>query len=153
MPIALRWGDMDAYGHVNNVEILRLIEEARVRVIWRSDDPRENLPTAVLDPGVGDVLTVVARLETEYLAQMPYSRAPIDVEVWFGAIGGASFEMCYEVYSSARIEPRVLFARSVVTMVTVTAADGRPIRLPESCRAAWADYTEDPVTFTRRSRA
>ena len=153
MPVALRWGDMDAYGHVNNVEILRLIEEARVRVIWRSDDPEQDLRTAMLDPGVGDVLTVVARLETEYLAQMPYSKAPVDVEVWFGAIGGASFDMCYEVYSPAGVEPRVLFARSVVTMVTVTAADGRPTRLPESCRAAWADYTGDPVTFTRRSRA
>lgn len=144
---------MDAYGHVNNVEILRLIEEARVRVIWRADDPAENLPTAVLHPGVGDVLTVVARLETEYLAQVPYSRAPVEVEVWFGAIGGASFDMCYEVYSPAGVEPRVLFARSVVTMVTVTAVDGRPTRLPESCRTAWADYTEGPLMFSRRSRA
>jgi acyl-CoA thioester hydrolase len=153
VPIALRWADMDAYGHVNNVEILRLVEEARVRVIWSADDPAESLPTAVLDPGVGDVLTVVARLETEYLAQMPYSRAPVEVEVWFGAIGGASFDMCYEVYSPAGMEPRVLFARSVVTMVTVSAAEGRPTRLPESCRAAWADYTEDAVTLSRRSRA
>ncbi len=144
---------MDAYGHVNNVEILRLVEEARVRVIWSSDEPGENLPTAVLDPAVGEVLTVVARLETEYLAQMPYSRAPAELEVWFGAIGGASFDMCYEVYSPAGVEPRVLYARSVVTMVTVRTADGRPIRLPNSCRDAWADYTEDPVIFTRRSRA
>lgn len=28
--IHLRWGDMDAYGHVNNVQIVRLMEEARV---------------------------------------------------------------------------------------------------------------------------
>ncbi|MDJ0335557.1 hotdog domain-containing protein [Salinibacterium sp. G-O1] len=144
---------MDAYGHINNVVILRLVEEARVRVIWRSEDPAENLPTAVLDPAVGVVMTVVARLETEYLAQMPYSRAPAELEVWFGAIGGASFDMCYEVYSPIGVEPRVLYARCVVTMVTVTAADGRPTRLPDTCRDAWADYTEDPVIFTRRSRA
>ena len=68
MPVALRWGDMDAYGHVNNVEILRLIEEARVRVIWRTDGAGENLSTAVLDPGVGDVLTVV--LVVELLAML-----------------------------------------------------------------------------------
>src|SRR5699024_8345566 len=29
--IVLRWGDMDAYGHVNNVQYHRLLEEARVR--------------------------------------------------------------------------------------------------------------------------
>ena len=27
-----RWGDMDAYGHVNNVAILSLLEEARIAV-------------------------------------------------------------------------------------------------------------------------
>lgn len=123
-----------------------------MRVIWRGDDPAQNLPTAVLDPGVGSIWTVVARLETEYVAQMPYVRRPVDVEVWFGAIGGASFDMSYELYSPAGEEPRVLFARAEVTMVTVTAADGRPTRIPQTYRAAWADYTEEPVTFTRRSR-
>ncbi|HIZ99270.1 MAG TPA: thioesterase family protein, partial [Candidatus Janibacter merdipullorum] len=29
--VVLRWGDMDAYGHVNNVQYHRLLEEARVR--------------------------------------------------------------------------------------------------------------------------
>ena len=30
LEIPLRWGDMDAYGHINNVQIVRLMEEARV---------------------------------------------------------------------------------------------------------------------------
>ena len=30
VPVQLRWSDMDAYAHVNNVEMLRLLEEARV---------------------------------------------------------------------------------------------------------------------------
>ena len=28
--VPLRWSDMDAYGHVNNVQYLRLLEDARV---------------------------------------------------------------------------------------------------------------------------
>jgi acyl-CoA thioester hydrolase len=144
---------MDAYGHVNNVEILRLIEEARVRVLWRSNGSADNLPTAVLDPGTDDTWTVVARLEAEYLAQMPYLRQPIDIEVWFGAIGGASVDMSFELFSPAGVAPRVLYARAAVTLVTVTAADGRPTRIPPSFRAAWADFTEEPVAFARRSRA
>jgi acyl-CoA thioester hydrolase len=28
--VPMRWGDMDAYGHINNVEILRILEEARI---------------------------------------------------------------------------------------------------------------------------
>ena len=34
MPVALRWADLDAYGHVNNVEVLRLLEEARIAAFW-----------------------------------------------------------------------------------------------------------------------
>ncbi|WP_349361683.1 thioesterase family protein [Paenarthrobacter sp. PH39-S1] len=26
----MRWGDMDAYGHINNVEVIRILEEARI---------------------------------------------------------------------------------------------------------------------------
>ncbi|HWL60323.1 MAG TPA: acyl-CoA thioesterase, partial [Microbacteriaceae bacterium] len=34
VPIQLRWGDLDAQAHVNNVTMLKLLEEARVRVLW-----------------------------------------------------------------------------------------------------------------------
>ena len=31
--VALRWSDMDAYAHINNVQFLRLLEDARVIAI------------------------------------------------------------------------------------------------------------------------
>lgn len=31
----LRWSDMDAYGHVNNVVFLRYLEEARIDFLFR----------------------------------------------------------------------------------------------------------------------
>ena len=34
VPIRLRWSDLDAYGHVNNAEMLRLLEEARIQAFW-----------------------------------------------------------------------------------------------------------------------
>ena len=42
-----RWGDMDAYGHVNNVAILSLLEEARIAVFGpppSSGQKPQNLP-------------------------------------------------------------------------------------------------------------
>lgn len=123
-----------------------------MRVIWKGDDPSQDLPTAMLEGSLGSVWTVVASMETQYLNQMPYVRQPVDVEVWFGSIGGASFDMSYELFSPAGVQPRVLYARVAMTMVTVTAADGRPTRIPATYRAAWADYVEEPVIITRRSR-
>ena len=53
--VPLRWSDMDAYGHVNNVQFLRLLEDARVTGFqeWFGQD-RALLEEGVL-VGQGDV--------------------------------------------------------------------------------------------------
>jgi len=156
IPIPLRWGDLDAYGHINNVEMLRLLEEARVRSFWRADDLASDgdpglPPTAVLDlTADSTVWSLVSRSEIEYLVPMPYSRAPIDVEVWIGRLGGASLDICFELYSPIGVEPRVLYARAATEIVTVDAASGRPTRIPALLREQWAAYVEPPLAFTRR---
>jgi len=154
IPIPLRWGDLDAYGHINNVETLRLIEEARVRAFWRSADADADpnpQPTALLDlTADSSVWSLVSRSEVEYLIPMPYSRAPIDVEVWLGRLGGASIEICFELYSPAGVEPRVLYARAATSIVTVDAAYGRPTRIPAQLREQWAPYMEEPLHLSRR---
>jgi acyl-CoA thioester hydrolase len=131
--------------------VLRLIEEARVRAFWRSEVPETDLPSAVLElDAAAPVWSLVARLETEYLAPMPYTRAPIDVEVWIGSLGGASIEICFELFSPEGSDPRVLYARSATTIVLVSAETGRPTRIPDHLRDAWAPYIEEPLVFTRR---
>jgi len=171
IPIPLRWGDLDAYGHINNVEMLRLLEEARVRSFWRADDsatddtPADDTatanaasdggsglpPTAVLDLTADSTTwSLVSRSEIEYLVPMPYSRAPIDIEVWIGRLGGANIEIFFELYSPTGIVPRVLYARAVTAIVTVDAASGRPTRIPALLRERWAPYIEETVAFTRR---
>jgi acyl-CoA thioester hydrolase len=154
IPLPLRWGDLDAYGHINNVETLRLIEEARVRAFWRSADADADpnpQPTAVLDLTADSTIwSLVSRSEVEYLVPMPYTRAPIDVEVWLGRLGGASIEICFELYSPEGVEPRVLYARAATAIVTVDAASGRPMRIPAHLREQWAPYIEQPLTFSRR---
>jgi acyl-CoA thioester hydrolase len=150
IPIALRWSDFDAYAHVNNAEMLRLLEEARIQAFWRPDDG-DGADTALLDARPGaETISLIARQEIEYVAPIPYMRAPIDVELWIGRIGGASAEICYELYSPAGVLPRVLFTRAVTTLVMVTAASGRPTRIPDALRAAWEPYVEPPVVFTKR---
>ena len=154
IPIPLRWGDLDAYGHINNVETLRLIEEARVRAFWRGADADADpnpQPTAVLDlTADSQIWSLVSRSEVEYLIPMPYTRAPIDVEVWLGRLGGASIEICFELFSPSGVEPRVLYARAATSIVTVDAASGRPTRIPALLRELWAPYIEEPLRFTRR---
>ena len=157
VPIHLRWGDFDAYQHVNNAEMLHLLEEARIQTFWRPDvhdgavqDP-EAPPTAVIDarPGAA-VVSLIARQEVEYLLPIPYQRRPLDVELWIGRIGGASLEIGYEVFSPEGQEPRLLYTRAATTLVMVELATGRPVRIPDEYREAWEPYVEAPIEFARR---
>ena len=78
IPIHLRWGDLDAFNHVNNTSMLKLLEEARVRAFWRPGEGEHGPSTAVLSSGLdAGVITLVARQEIEYLAPVPYQRHPL----------------------------------------------------------------------------
>ena len=150
--IPLRWSDFDAYAHVNNAEMLRLLEEARIQAFWRPDEGSDpGADTAILDARPGaETISLIARQEIEYLAPIPYMRAPIDIEMWIGRIGGASLEICYELFSPVGVTPRVLFTRAATTLVMVTAATGKPQRIGDELRALWQPYVEPPVQFTKR---
>lgn len=155
VPVQLRWSDLDAYAHVNNVEMLRLLEEARIEVFWAhpvaADPPaaRPARPTAILDATPGSATaTLVAHLEVEYLVPLTYRRDPVVVVLWLGRLGGASLEICYEVTDQAG----TVYARATTTMVLVDVATNRPRRITDAERAAWAPFVEEPVTLRRARR-
>jgi acyl-CoA thioester hydrolase len=150
VPIHLRWGDLDAFGHVNNATMLRLLEEARVRTFW-APAPGDGtpLPTAVLPAGPeADTLSLIAHQEIEYLSPVPYSAEPIRVEMWFSRIGGASIEICYEV-RSPESHAEATYARATAVLVLVDAETLAPRRLTSRERSAWEPYLGDRVEFRR----
>jgi acyl-CoA thioester hydrolase len=155
VPIPLRWGDLDAFNHVNNTAMLKLLEEARVRVFWRPE-PGEDAPaTAVLESGIhAGVLTLIARQEIEYYAPVPYGRHPLDVQLWFSHLGGSSIEVCYDVCSplatATDAAPQSVYARAATTVVKVDAVTGRPLRLSTQEREAWSPYLGPAASFTHR---
>ncbi len=142
VPVQLRWGDLDAYNHVNNVSMMRVLEEARVRAFWAPEhDGDERHPTSVF-PREGDSHSVIAGHRIEYLRQVEYQRAPLDVQLWLSRVGGASFEIGYEVFS---VEG--LAVRASSTLVLVRRDTGAPRRLTAAERDAWAAYHGEPVEF------
>lgn len=151
VPIHLRWGDLDAFNHVNNTSMLKLLEEARVRAFWKAEEGETAPPTAVLNSGIeAGTLTLIARQEIEYLAPVPYQRRPLEVQMWFGKLGGSSLEVCYEVYTDPANETRVLYARSTAVIVLVDAQSGRPKLITPEMREAWTPYIGEPITYAHR---
>lgn len=160
VPTVMRFSDLDAYGHVNNVAMLRFFEDARVRAFWAGDPEEEDhlepgpfADTAVLrsKPGEG-TLSVLAHQEIEYLAQIPFLRSPLDIQLWIGRIGGASIDMYYEVHSPVTAKEHTLYARAATTLVLVDAETGRPRRVTDEERKAWEPYLGEPLQFRRGSR-
>src|SRR5450755_3067330 len=107
----LRRSDMDAYGHVNNVQFLRLIEDARVVAFAAagSDDGGSVVETGLL----------VARSEIEYVEPLVYRTDPVAIDLWVTDLAGASFEMGYEVLDEQGRDgarPHI-YARASTTLV------------------------------------
>ena len=151
VPVPLRWSDIDAYQHVNNAAMLGLLEQVRVEALWATTEDRGGSGAAVLDGSLESAtLTLVAHQEVEYLRPIPYHRRPLDCELWIGRLGGASLDLCYEVWSPVGVEPRELTTRAATTVVLVDAATQRPRRITPEERAAWTPYLEPPVAFSKR---
>ena len=152
LSIPMRWSDLDAYGHVNNVRLLTILEEARIKAFWVQDKSEAAADVELSkaakiftgDRGSG-TMTVIAAQRVEYLRPVEWTGDDLVVDLWLGAIGGASMEVCYEVYSA----DGDLVAIATTTMVVVDAEHGAPQRIPEEDRAELTRLLEEPVTFRR----
>lgn len=98
--VPLRWGDMDAYGHINNVEVLRVLEEARIRAFGAPAHTGRPVgePLAPLFnelPRDGQALVVEHRVR--YLASLEYRDVPAEIDVWVTQLKGAGLTLAYEI--------------------------------------------------------
>ncbi|MEV4411935.1 thioesterase family protein [Catellatospora sp. NPDC049609] len=115
---ALRWSDLDAYGHVNNARFLTLYEEARVAMMFVG--AREAGVTS-FEEGI-----VVSRHEVDYLRPVDYGD-PVRIELWITDLRPSRFTVCYELFDGDLLASR---ARSV--LVPYDLVRQRPRRLSES---------------------
>lgn len=151
--VVLRWGDVDAYGHVNNVEVLRLLEEARIRAFWSAAGASSEQPsTAVIDGGPSSqTLMYISRHEVEYRRPLVYQRDPVEIQLWIADIGGASLDIAYEIRAVGDHESACIVAETTVAFVD--AQTRRPRRISSDERAAWRPYLEARPRMGRRSRS
>lgn len=147
--IELRWGDQDAYGHINNVAFPRYLEEARVRTFWRGSGREQ---TGMEHHFRGDdpdgPKMLVANQQIEFLQVLEYSDSPITVELWIGRLGGSSLELHTEILDGSAPERRVV-ARAITTVVIVNGATMRPQRLSEEGRASVEPWMDEPLQMRR----
>ena len=119
--IPVRWGDLDAFNHVNNANYLRYLEEARVQ--W--------LHTLADDWGEVNAAPVMAAVQLNY--RMPISW-PGDVIVTqsIARVGSTSLTIAIRIESA---DGSVLHADGEVVLVWIDRVSGQPVPLPDVLRA------------------
>ncbi|HEX8344057.1 MAG TPA: thioesterase family protein [Actinoplanes sp.] len=124
--VALRWSDMDAYGHVNNARFLTLYEEARAAMFFVAARA-----TGVwsLEEGI-----VIARHEIDYLRPVDYGD-PVRIEMWISELRVASFTVAYEMF-----DDDVLASRASSVCAPFNLTEQRPRRLSEAEREFLLPY-------------
>jgi acyl-CoA thioester hydrolase len=116
--VPMRWSDLDAYQHVNNVVFLRYLQEARVDMLF-IHAPAHG--AEALTEGI-----VIARHEIEYLAPLSLRPAPVRVETWVTKLSRASFGLGYEVVDVEPDGRRSPYVRAASILVPYDLANERP---------------------------
>ena len=120
MPV--RWGDMDALGHVNNTVYFRYMEQARIE--WLE----------AVHHGVGraqDEAAVIINASCTFLVPIAYP-ATVEIRMSVGKPGRTSLPTHYEIRCMG---DDTLYAEGVAKLVWFTPSSGKSAPLPDRIRA------------------
>jgi len=116
----VRWGDLDAFMHVNNAAYLTYIQEARVDFTVYSRQ-RSNLQPVLIE-------MVVAHADIDYINPIYDAGIEIDIDVWVSKIGTSSFVLQYELSKAGTIYAK---AKTVQVTVSMDTKSSRPVNEQE----------------------
>ena len=120
--IPMRWGDMDAYGHINNTVYFRFMEQARVE--WL-----EAMDVQVRPGGLGPV---IINASCTFLIPLTYP-GTVECRMLAGPSGRSSVPTYHEFRIAG--DP-VLYAEGAAKIVWMNPSTGKSVSLPDAVRAA-----------------
>ena len=116
--IPIRWGDMDAYGHVNNTVYFRFMEQARVEWI-------EAMQVLVRPGGDGPV---IINASCTFLKPMTYP-GTVELRTYVGHAGRSSVPTYVEMLIDGE-----LYAEGAAKVVWMNTQTGKSAPIPEHVR-------------------
>ncbi|MDR0960219.1 MAG: acyl-CoA thioesterase [Propionibacteriaceae bacterium] len=130
--VPLRWGDLDAQGHINNARFTDYVQEARHEFLHSLTK-------------IGDLVggMVVVKQQVDYRAPARFSTTPIHVETSLSDVGYTNFELAFTLRQG---ETEVAVARTV--MCPYNLVTGAPQRVSKEARQLMGEIKE-PVEALR----
>lgn len=142
---ATRLEDLNVGGHVDNLRILRAVDEARNVFLGV---PRAGL-AGVFDGFGAHVTPFVVAHRVEYRAEVGYAAEPLEVALWVCRVGRTSLDVAAEV-RQAPGEPLAVLASTSVVLLTLGAGPHdrpSPWVVTDAAREALAAYQHEPPVF------
>jgi acyl-CoA thioester hydrolase len=112
----MRWGDMDALGHVNNTVYFRFMEQARIEWLER---------LVPVNPAGAPLPIVIVNASCTFLVPLVYP-GEVEVRMLLGDPGRTSVGSFYEIRMNDRS-----YAEGAAKIVWLDPATGRPAPLPD----------------------
>lgn len=122
-PIALAWGEMDAFGHANNVAYFRWLETARMHYLRHIGITHPDLQ--------GGIGLLLAETRCRFLKPLTFPDQ-LTVRCGVSRLGNTSFTMLYRITS----ERDGMAAEAESVQVMFDYANNRKIQIPEHVRDA-----------------
>jgi acyl-CoA thioester hydrolase len=119
--IPMRWGDMDAYGHVNNTIYFRYMEQARCE--WLEEQGYKVAPEGEAP--------VIINAACTFMIPMTYP-GTVEVRTYAGHLGRSSLETSYEMRI---VGDETVYAQGSAKIVWMDTATGKSVPIPDALRA------------------
>ncbi|MCV6589675.1 MAG: acyl-CoA thioesterase [Marinobacterium sp.] len=126
--IKVRWGDMDAYRHVNNAMYMRYLEEARCQMLAKLDVALEGERVA----------PVVINVGCTFLKPVTYPDT-LTIYCYGSEPGRSSFMSTYKVFSTA--QGGALVSEGYGKLVWMDHETGKSVPLPEHIHQRLAPHS------------
>lgn len=144
--IQTRFRDVNLGGHVDNVEAIRIIDEARILFFRFADLP---LPDRAAPGLLSEVPAGVSELagsqRVDYHAEMRFAPfQPFQVRLWVSYVGRSSFTVSAEMRVAPDHDAAV---SSLTTLVLFDLAAQQAWPMSDAVRAALTAYAGDPVVL------
>lgn len=168
IPLHMRFSDVDSYGHINNVIMVRYFEDARVRLTslplradgrpgangaevrggagttedsGTADVPEGSAGSTTLRETLDGALTVVVHQSVDYHRQLFFRTEPVYVRTWISRVGDSSFTIGYSLEEK---DGSPVYASGESVMVLLDPDTGRTRKLTQQHKALLATLSDEP---------
>ncbi|MEO7256096.1 MAG: thioesterase family protein [Casimicrobium sp.] len=117
--MAVRWGDMDAYNHVNNTVYFRFMEQCRLE--WFA-----KLGFKTVDE---DVVPILVEANCRFIRAVTYP-ATVRVTIRVTVVGPKIVETIHDIFVG-----NVLYATGICKLLWMSRSANKAVALPEAVRA------------------